>query len=158
MKEDVPLHCFAPLEEGALAPLPECLTRYTGFLIAKAHQRLWVQFQQVFQKYGLEGPAVGILTLLLEMGSMSQQQLGRLLRVDRTTMVKLLDALEKLGYACRKDHPDDRRVYLVEITERGRECAAKVQKEGEAMERALLSQFTEDERKTIRRALLALAG
>ena len=158
MKQDIPSYCFAPPDEGAQAPLPECLIRYTGFLIAKVHQRLWVQFQHVFQKYGIDGPAVGILTLLLELGSMSQQQLGRHLRVDRTTMVKLVDALEKQGLACRKDHPDDRRVYLVEITEKGRDCAQRVQKEGEAMERALLAQFSEDERKTIRRALVTLAG
>lgn len=158
MEPNLPSHCFAPPDEGTLAPLPECLTRYTGFLIAKAHQRLWVQFQHVFQQYGVEGPAVGILTLLLEMGSMTQQQLGRLLRIDRTTMVKLLDAMEKQGFAHRKVHPEDRRVYLVEITDKGRDCAQRVQKEGEAMERALLAQFTEEERKTIRRALLALAG
>src|SRR6476646_11654154 len=86
-------------------PLPECLTRYTGFLIAKAHQRLLTGFTEECRKHGVEVPHAGILHLLEDSGPMSQQQLGRKLRIDRTTMVKLMDALEQHHLARRTNHP-----------------------------------------------------
>lgn len=147
------------LPEGAeREPLPEGLTRYTGFLVAKAHQRLWTLFGDECKKLGMDVPCGGVLWILEEEGSMSQQQLGRRLRIDRTTMVKMVDQLEEHKLARRKDHPEDRRVYLVEITPAGRKALASLQKVADQMEKKLLIGFTEEERMLIRRALLTLAG
>jgi DNA-binding MarR family transcriptional regulator len=145
-------------DEAEREPLPEGLTRYTGFLVAKAHQRLWSLFSEQIKNIGTDIPCCGVLHLLQENGPLSQQQLGRLLRIDRTTMVKMVDQLEKIKMARRKDHPEDRRVYLVEITPAGRKALTALQKVADQMERKLLIGFTEDERMLIRRALLALAG
>jgi DNA-binding MarR family transcriptional regulator len=67
---------------------------------------------------------VGILTLVVEWEPMTQKALGDTLRIDRTTMVSLIDDLERKGYVLRQRHPRDRRAYLVQPTEPGR--AAKV--------------------------------
>lgn len=158
MKSNDPLGCpLVPLGDD-MGPLPECLTRYTGFLVAKAHQRMFTLFHNECQKLGLEVPGPGILHLLDQDGPMSQQQLGRVLRIDRTTMVKLIDALEEHKLARRTDHPEDRRAYLVEITAAGRKALLAIQNVAEKMDSDLLAQFTEPERKVIRRALLTLAG
>lgn len=145
-------------DEAEREPLPESLTRYTGFLVAKAHQRLWSLFSEEMEKTGTDIPCCGVLHLLAENGPMSQQQLGRKLRIDRTTMVKMVDHLEKAKMARRKDHPDDRRVYLVDITPTGRKALTALQKIADQLERKLLIGFTEDEKTLIRRALLTLAG
>ncbi len=158
MRANDPLHCPMLLADGGTAPLPESLIRYTGFLVAKAHQRLFVMFNEECQKLNLEVPCPGILHLLEENGPMSQQQLGKVLRIDRTTMVKLVDMLEERKYARRKDHPEDRRAYLVEITASGIKALHAIQLVGEKLEANLLAQFTEAERKIIRRGLLTLAG
>jgi DNA-binding MarR family transcriptional regulator len=145
-------------DEAEREPLPEGLTRYTGFLVAKAHQRLWSLFSEQIKGIGTDIPCCGVLHLLDSHGSMSQQQLGHMLRIDRTTMVKMVDQLEKIKMARRRDHPEDRRIYLVEITPAGRKALAALQKVADQMEKKLLVGFTEDERMLIRRALLALAG
>ena len=142
----------------SLEPLPECLTRYTGFLVAKAHQRLFSIFAEECRKQAVEVPHAGILHLLQEFGPMSQQELGRKLRIDRTTMVKFIDSLEKHKFARRKNHPQDRRAYLVEITDSGSKVLATVSKIAERMEEELLVHYSEPERRVIRRALLTLAG
>ena len=149
-----------PHNEQALVaePLPPGLTRYTGFLVAKANQRLWMLFSERTRKLGMEIPCVGILHLLDESGPTTQQQIGRSLRIDRTSMVKMLDILEKQKLARRKDHPDDRRVYIIEITAAGRKMLAALQKIADEMEKKLLAEFSATERKLIRRALLTLAG
>lgn len=145
-------------DEAEREPLPEGLTRYTGFLVAKAHQRLWSLFTEEIGKLGTDIPCCGVLHLLAECGPMSQQQLGRKLRIDRTTMVKMVDQLEKTKMARRKDHPEDRRIYLVEITPAGKKALGSLQKIADQMEKKLLIGFTDEERMLIRRALLTLAG
>lgn len=159
MSADVLPCAISPLPEaGEREPLPESLTRYTGFLISKAHQRLFHLFGEECRKAGLDVPHPGILHLLRDEGAMSQQQLGRRLRVDRTSMVKLVDALEERKFARRSNHPEDRRAYLVEITPAGRKALEKISEIAERMEQELLAPFSEEERKVIRRALLTLAG
>lgn len=158
MGADFPFSMPRLPEDAEREPLPESLTRYTGFLIAKAHQRLWTLFNDECKRLGMDVPCCGVLQLLEEFGPLSQQQLGKKLRIDRTTMVKMVDALEEAKLATRKDHPEDRRIYLVEITGVGRKSLADIQSLAEAMEKQLLAPFSEEEVKVIRRALLTLAG
>jgi DNA-binding MarR family transcriptional regulator len=67
---------------------------------------------------------VGILTMIIEFEPMTQKALGDALRIDRNTMVSLVDDLEAKALAVRERHPNDRRAYLVVPTEAGR--AAKI--------------------------------
>lgn len=50
----------------------------------------------------------------------SQQDLGDRLGINRTTMVKLIDRFEAAGQVSRARNPDDRRSYVLALTERGR--------------------------------------
>jgi MarR family transcriptional regulator for hemolysin len=45
--------------------------------------------------------------------------------LENPTVTGLIDRLEKLGYVRRSDHPSDRRVYLVYLTEKGNKVANK---------------------------------
>jgi DNA-binding MarR family transcriptional regulator len=73
---------------------------------------------------GLSARQTGILTMVTELEPMTQKALGDALRIDRTTMVALLDDLEDKGYVVRQRHPRDRRAFLVQPTDSGR--AAKI--------------------------------
>jgi DNA-binding MarR family transcriptional regulator len=50
---------------------------------------------------------------------MSQQELGHVLRIDRTTMVAVIDHLERLGAVRRAVDPVDRRSHQVQLTVQG---------------------------------------
>ena len=58
--------------------------------------------------------------MVTELEPMTQKALGDALRIDRTTMVTLLDDLEDKGYLTRQRHPHDRRAFLVHPTDSGR--------------------------------------
>src|SRR5258706_11628903 len=53
-------------------------------------------------------------------GPMTQKALADARRIDRTTMVALLDDLQEKGYVTRQRHPHDRRAFLVRPTDSGR--------------------------------------
>lgn len=45
--------------------------------------------------------------------------------LENPTVTGLIDRLEKSGYVKRSDHPDDRRVYLVYLTQKGNRIAKR---------------------------------
>jgi DNA-binding MarR family transcriptional regulator len=59
--------------------------------------------------------------------AITQVELGRRLVVTRATVTSVLDKLESKGYVERRDVPDNRRSYHVELTEAGRELVEKVE-------------------------------
>jgi len=82
--------------------------------------------QRLFRPLGLTGAQFNVLNLLADAADgVSQRELGDRLLVDRSNVTGLLDRMEKAGWVQRKDHPDDRRVYLVTLTPAGRALWAK---------------------------------
>lgn len=68
---------------------------------------------------GLTVQLCGVLIRLAE-GPLSQHELGQQLGIDRTTVVELIDELERKRYVERRRNPADRRSYLLTLTARGR--------------------------------------
>ena len=67
-----------------------------------------------------------MLTYLRSYSPASIRDLVRVFGVKQSTFTSLLDRLEEAGYARRTINPDDRRSFLVHITDRGSELAARV--------------------------------
>lgn len=57
-------------------------------------------------------------------GSLPLGKIGARLQVHPTSVTNLIDGLEKIGYAKRVPHPDDRRTTLAVMTPTGRQVAA----------------------------------
>jgi DNA-binding MarR family transcriptional regulator len=86
------------------------------FLLYRAAETSHALANQMLAQIGLTARQAGILTLITESGPMTQKALGIALRIDRTTMVALIDDLEARGLAERRRHPQDRRAFLVTAT------------------------------------------
>jgi len=97
------------------------------FLISKVCQKLIVNLQKVFSESGIEVTPIQVMLLffLQKNDSSSLTQISQGLMLENPTVTGLVDRLEKSGYVKRSDHPDDRRVYLVNLTEKGNRVANK---------------------------------
>jgi len=104
--------------------LPPSMRDRVPFLLYRAAELSHALANEMLARIQLTARQVGILTLVVEWEPMTQKALGDMLRIDRTTMVSLIDDLERKGCVVRQRHPRDRRAYLVQPTETGR--AAKV--------------------------------
>ena len=102
---------------------PRCGDR-VPFLIYRAAEESHALANEMLAGIGLNARQVGILTMVTELAPMTQKALGDALRIDRTTMVALLDDLEEMGYVARQRHPRDRRAFLVHPTDSGRTAKA----------------------------------
>lgn len=97
------------------------------FLISKVCQKLIITLQKAFSEGGIEvTPIQGMLLFFLQKNDGSSlTQISQGLMLENPTVTGLIDRLEKSGYVKRSDHPEDRRVYLVHITEKGKRVANK---------------------------------
>ncbi len=97
------------------------------FLISKVNQKLIINLQQSFSQRGIEVTPIQVMLLffLQRKNGLSLTQISQGLMLENPTVTGLIDRLEKSGYVKRSDHPKDRRVYLVHLTEKGDQVAKK---------------------------------
>ena len=97
------------------------------FLISKVYQKLFINLQKSLSESGLEVTPVqvGLLFFIQKNNGLSLTQISQGLMLENPTVTGLIDRLENLGCVKRADHPNDRRVYLVYLTEKGNLVANK---------------------------------
>ena len=97
------------------------------FLISKVYQKLFMNLQKGFSESGIEATPIQVMLLffLQKNDGSSLTQISQGLMLENPTVTGLTDRLERLGYVKRSDHPNDRRVYLVYLTEKGNKVAKK---------------------------------
>jgi DNA-binding MarR family transcriptional regulator len=99
----------------------------------------------------------GVLNFLGARKGAIQQEIGAAMGIDPSTMVSLVDDLERQGLAQRRPHPSDRRAREVSITSKGRRLLERCRKMALEAEDEVLRGLTSAERrqllKLLRRAL-----
>jgi DNA-binding MarR family transcriptional regulator len=94
---------------------PSALLESTGFLVAKAHQRMHREFAALLQPLGIEPRHFGTLRALRIVRPATQGDLAVLLDVSPPTVVQLVDHLEQRGLVTRERDASDRRAYHLEL-------------------------------------------
>lgn len=126
--------------------VPSTLPRWTGFVLARAHQRAHARFQEALAPLELTPKSFGTLSVLTEYGPLSQAAVGDTLRIDRTTMVAVVDGLERAGYVERGRNSSDRRAHSLEITAAGRAALRAGERIASRTQDELLADLTHSER------------
>ena len=129
--------------------LPPSMRDRIPFLLYRAAEQSHSLANDMLARTGLTARQVGILTLVIEREPMTQKALGDLLRIDRTTMVALIDDLEGKGFVVRQRHPRDRRAFLVWPTESGRAAKAVAIGILDEQQRCFLAPLTTAERQQL---------
>lgn len=114
---------YAHSVEAAGAELPPALAAYAAHLLRRAYirsNRLAPEFVPVGGGAGSARDFQVLAAIGEPTASYSQQDLGERLGINRTTMVKLIDRLEAAGQVIRSRNPEDRRSYVLALTDEGR--------------------------------------
>jgi DNA-binding MarR family transcriptional regulator len=130
--------------------LPPAIAERMGFLTGRIHQQLLRLLRETdsFDE-PFTGKHFGCLAVVIDEGPLSQQELGKRVCVDRTTVVAVVDDLEDAGFVQRKRNPDDRRAYALEATEAGRAWAVEARRAALQAERQLLAPLSAADRKQL---------
>lgn len=138
--------------------LPPSMRDRVPFLLYRASQNSHSLANQMLADIALSARQAGILTMVTELEPMTQRALGDALKIDRTTMVTLLDDLEDKGYVTRQHHPRDRRAFLVHPTDTGRAAKAAAVRILDEQQRRFLAPLTPPERRQLAALLTRLHG
>lgn len=144
----------AASQRGDDTLLPAGLTRRLGFMLVRASAGMTRLGAETLAPLTIDGRHYGVLTVLAELGPVSQQTLADILAVDRSTIVSFVDELERHGYVRRGCNPSDRRAYAIELTGAG----ANVQREAAELLACCERHYLDPLSTTERRQLLELLG
>jgi DNA-binding MarR family transcriptional regulator len=138
-------------------PLPPYLTKWTGFVLGRVSAHSDRLFRDALRPFAIHEPHFGILLLLEHRGPQVQAHLSAPLRIDKATMVGLVNDLEQLGYVRRAPNPRDRRAVLVQITDPGLTLVAEINDLAAQIEAQVYAALSPAERQTLHELLVRVA-
>ncbi len=139
-------------------PPPEPLASAPGFLLSYNGQRVAASFAESLEPLGLRPAQFGVLTLIdAEPGSTQRHLVSRSM-IDPSSMVAVLDDLEKRRLAERRPHPTDRRKHAIHLTPKGTNLLAKAREAAFAQAKEMFAPLSGGEVETLRALLRKLAG
>lgn len=102
----------------------------------RAHQLARANANEAARPTGIELQHAGVLTTVQAGRIRSQRELGAALGIDKSTLVRIVDDLERRDLVQRRRTPNDRRAYEVVITEEGER---RLQEAGDLFRGAMLA-------------------
>jgi DNA-binding MarR family transcriptional regulator len=144
-----------------------------GYLLKHAQMALSEHTGAALARFQIDGRQLAVLTVLRDSDgsddepdgdgwggprALAQHEAAKKLGVDRTTMVDLLDELEKKGLVQRRPDPADRRRKLVYLTHEGESAVKEGGRAAREAERAFLAALTPDEADQLRVLLQRALG
>ena len=142
---------------AAPVPLSPSMAENAGYLLHRAFQHVHADTAGVLGDE-MHARDLTLLAHLLAGGPASQQQLAERFTVNRSVMVKRIDALEQAGLVVRARNPLDRRLHAVTATERAAPALAAYEPKLLAAESLVLRRLTAAERRRLRALLIRLLG
>ncbi|MFF1610570.1 MarR family winged helix-turn-helix transcriptional regulator [Amycolatopsis sp. NPDC058278] len=120
-----------------------------GALVDHLARRLRLRSESVLAPLGLRPRHLIALTVLRDGGGSSQQDLAKILEMDSTNVVTLLNELETENLIERRRSPADRRRHLVELTDVGAKLLARAEFALTAVEDEVFSALDGEQRETL---------
>lgn len=134
-----------PLEEADDSPLDQ----FIGYNLKRAYVIVQADFRQALGEDGLAPRVFSALNLVVQYPNMTQSALAKLLGIERSGLVAIIDELEGRGYLERTRVPGDRRVHALAATTEGQAANKALQTSVKDHENRLLSHMSADEKETL---------
>ncbi|NMB10083.1 MAG: MarR family transcriptional regulator [Tissierellia bacterium] len=104
---------------------------------------------KIFSKYNLTNSQFAVLEVLYHKGDLTIGEVKEKILSTSGTIPVIVRNLERDGYLQRKRDKDDKRKYILHITEKGRDLMDKVYPENEKMIISLMDNWDESDKKEI---------
>lgn len=114
-------------------------------IISRLRKKITNLFARELQPFGITPEQWALLVYLDRKPSCSQMELAQALFKDRSNITRILDKLAKQGLINRQDHPEDRRIYLVNLTKAGQELLPNLRRVADKTQHLLTENLPEKE-------------
>jgi DNA-binding MarR family transcriptional regulator len=121
------------------------LDQIVGFHLRMAQGAVYRHFTDTFSDLGLTQKQVSVLWLISQNAGIAQADLGRMLQIDRATMMAIVNRLQERGLVVRDRSAVDGRRQTLTLTPTGKSRLAEARLAIQAHEEWLKSRFTAGE-------------
>lgn len=143
------------IESTTLAKeVPSLLRDNIGFLLNKAARIVRDDVGEELKGTGFSLNEYSLLRILELRSTDTQQEIGERLGVDRTSMVSLVDRLEKRGLVERIRDLSDRRRYNLLLTEKGKKSLSRARKRADHAQNRIFAILKEKQQTDLKALLL----
>jgi MarR family transcriptional regulator for hemolysin len=111
-----------------------------------------------FAELDLNLSEASLLAYVEETGALTQTRLAECLGLGRAATGSVIDALETRGFVERCPDPDDRRVWLVDVTAPGKAMVAEITERDTILRKQLRSGLSRDDRHQLAEVLVRLGN
>jgi DNA-binding MarR family transcriptional regulator len=129
------------------------LASSVGYHLKRAYLRVHDDFIVTLADLQLRPQVLSALSLIADNPGIIQSALARVLAIERSNIVLIIDDLVGRGWVTRNAVPHDRRVYALHATAAGRECCRLAVARIVQHEERMLSALSARERAALLRAL-----
>lgn len=141
-----------PILTDVESPLSD-LEELVGYNLKRAYVVVQEDFREALGQDGISAGVFSVLSLTMESPNITQSKLARLLGIERSGLVAIVDDLEARGFLTRTAVPGDRRVQALVPTDAGRNAYERAVATVRAHEKRLLSSLTDNEKQDLMRLL-----
>jgi len=137
------------MSEKRLPQMNNDLESLVGYNLKRAYVVIQSDFRRTLQQDNLSARLFSALALALQNPGISQILLARLMGIERSGVVAMVDDLESRGYTTRKPVPNDRRKQTLRVTTLGAESYKVALEKVKDHEARLLCDLSNAETKTL---------
>jgi MarR family transcriptional regulator, lower aerobic nicotinate degradation pathway regulator len=142
-----------PAVDAAARAGPYTLEAQVGFLLRCAHQHATEVFNTVMGRFSVTPTQFAALAKIDDMGSVSQNQLGRLTRMDPATISGVVSRLFARGYIRQATDIKDARLVMLTLTPAGQSAVVSMKRVAAEVSRRTLEPLTAGEATALLKAL-----
>ena len=124
-----------------------------GFITNKGAKKLADEFNKRVQEYGMTRVQWIALFYIGKSDGIFQKELSDLMNVKESSMVRLIDRMEKEDLVIRKKQANDRRVTSIFLTPKGKELREKVLPLGQEFQDDATKEISSEELDNFKRVL-----
>ncbi len=135
-------------EPASDTPQP-LLEEFIGYNLKRAYMITHADFRRALGDGGFNSRSFSALSLVVQFPNVTQTGLARMLGIERSGLVAIVDDLEQRGLVRRATIPGDRRVQALLPTKAGARAMDEAMDAVRDHEKELFADFTPDERATL---------
>ena len=121
----------------------ESIGRWISILYRQIHTFLNKKLRQ----YNLRASHIHVLKIVIRNDGINQEHISKMLHLDKANIGRAINKLMREGYIKRDIDPNDKRAYVLHITDKGKDFDTILRKILDQITDQLLSDFSNDDKK-----------
>jgi DNA-binding MarR family transcriptional regulator len=117
-----------------------------GRWVSVLYRQIRINIDKELITYNIGSTQIQVLRVIINNDGINQENISRLLHVDKATVTRSVNKLVKEGYVIRNIDANDKRAYVLHLTQKGKDLEPTLRKILKSITVKLLTDFSNEEK------------